>query len=554
MITHIRIQNLRSLVDTGFIEIKPLTILLGANSSGKSTFLRSFPLFTQSVNKSLREPISWFDDAYVDFGDFDTAKSQMAKDGEGIKFLYKINTPLSVAPKLFIMGDRIDRYQNANPYLVMPKSTIAISFMKDNKGTFVNNITIEKGDMNVVLKFVDRNSVDFLVNSEPIFENAKWKWFHGSRRKLIPEFEPQIKQEIIYTIENMIEEYAYECICRYCSKKLKHIDRLEKIIYNWSSIKEEFLCFLTDVKGLATLQNNAKSWTINSKGFKEIYNALALYHTITNLDNFDEELKSMYGNCSYIAPMRAAANRYYRTQGLQVRDVDPYGKNLQEFISSLSGNREKSYRIFTNKVLGLEVLVRNNAGHQQIVLSKNGKEVNLADVGFGYSQILPIVTKLWHSNYVNMDDKRSNYTMRTNIVDTLLIEQPELHLHPAMQARTADIMMLILNEIDAMNEQRRNNKNNKNRFWFFMSHLSKMIVETHSQAMINRIGRRIRDNQFSSDNVSILLFEKDAKTGVTNIRKIEFNDKGQLTNWPYGFFEPTDDYDILFDRQSQNKG
>lgn len=103
MITHIRIQNLRSLLDTGFIEIKPLTILLGANSSGKSTFLRSFPLFTQSVSKSLREPISWFDDAYVDFGDYDTAKSKLAPEGEGIMFSYKIQTPLCVQPRYYFL-------------------------------------------------------------------------------------------------------------------------------------------------------------------------------------------------------------------------------------------------------------------------------------------------------------------------------------------------------------------------------------------------------------------------------------------------------------------
>ena len=84
MISHIRIQNLRSLVDTGFIAIKPLTILLGANSSGKSTFLRSFPLFKQSVEKELREPISWFDDSLVDFGDFETAKSKIAPEEDGI--------------------------------------------------------------------------------------------------------------------------------------------------------------------------------------------------------------------------------------------------------------------------------------------------------------------------------------------------------------------------------------------------------------------------------------------------------------------------------------
>jgi AAA15 family ATPase/GTPase len=40
----IRLKNLRSLEDTGFIDLKPITFLLGSNSSGKSTFLRSLPL------------------------------------------------------------------------------------------------------------------------------------------------------------------------------------------------------------------------------------------------------------------------------------------------------------------------------------------------------------------------------------------------------------------------------------------------------------------------------------------------------------------------------
>jgi predicted ATPase len=43
----IRIQNLRCLSDTGFIQIKPITVLLGQNSSGKSTFLRVLPLLKQ---------------------------------------------------------------------------------------------------------------------------------------------------------------------------------------------------------------------------------------------------------------------------------------------------------------------------------------------------------------------------------------------------------------------------------------------------------------------------------------------------------------------------
>ena len=92
MIKFIRIENLRSLKDTGFVELRPLTLLLGANSSGKSTFLRSFPLFTQSVNKKLRGALSWFDDSLVDFGDYETAiNNQAKKNGEKIRFSYKIS-------------------------------------------------------------------------------------------------------------------------------------------------------------------------------------------------------------------------------------------------------------------------------------------------------------------------------------------------------------------------------------------------------------------------------------------------------------------------------
>ena len=80
MITDFRIQNLRSIKDSGEIRLKPIMILLGANSSGKSTFLRSFPLFTQSVDKKLRGPIAWFDTSFVDFGDFKTAKNRFAEE------------------------------------------------------------------------------------------------------------------------------------------------------------------------------------------------------------------------------------------------------------------------------------------------------------------------------------------------------------------------------------------------------------------------------------------------------------------------------------------
>lgn len=552
MITHIRIQNLRSLVDTGFIEIKPLTILLGANSSGKSTFLRSFPLFTQSVSKSLREPISWFDDAYVDFGDFDTAKSKMSNEDDGIVVSYKIKSPFYLSPEYYFLGRRNPEYIITNPDLIIPGSEVSLSFVKDKHGTFINRVSIKNKNIAIDFKIKDREAiVEMYVNGESVMEDSKWKWHHGSKRSLIPEFESQRKtDEIYYRVETWIYDNAFAVLYKYCTKQLRKIERLWPIIRNWTEDKIAFLDTLQKVR-IATLKNRAKTWTIESEEFKEVYNNLALFYAIRNLGVIDDEIKSMYTSCSYIAPVRAAANRYYRTQGLQVRDVDPYGKNLQEFISSLSGNREKSYRDFTKRVLGLQVMVQNKAGHQQIILKNEYRENNMTDVGFGYSQILPIITKLWYSRYRLLDDKNNFYYKKNYVSDIMLIEQPELHLHPAMQARIADIMMLVLNDIDInVNEQQEQD----DLFLLRQKYSSSLIVETHSQAMINRIGKRIREKRFSADNVSILLFEKDQETGVTSIRPITYNENGQLTNWPYGFFEPTDDYDILFDRQSQNKG
>lgn len=68
----IRLRNLRSLIDTGTVYVKPITLLVGKNNSGKSTFLRAFPLIRQSAETQKTCPIVWYG-RYVDFGSFSEA-------------------------------------------------------------------------------------------------------------------------------------------------------------------------------------------------------------------------------------------------------------------------------------------------------------------------------------------------------------------------------------------------------------------------------------------------------------------------------------------------
>ena len=105
----------------------------------------------------------------------------------------------------------------------------------------------------------------------------------------------------------------------------------------------------------------------------------------------------------------------------------------------------------------------------------------------------------------------------------IAIEQPELHLHPAMQASVADAF------IEAT-KKAKGERDEKLRF----------IIETHSQSILNRIGRRIREGKINASDVNVIMFNKTFDMKNTEVQQISFNDKGQLEKWPYGFFDPKD--------------
>lgn len=102
MINSIGIKNFRSLKELkidgkNFIELKPITLLLGKNSSGKSSFLRIFPLLKQSVTSRTRGALALFGDE-VDFGDFATTISSDAENDEKGPFI-EFHFTGEIAPK-----------------------------------------------------------------------------------------------------------------------------------------------------------------------------------------------------------------------------------------------------------------------------------------------------------------------------------------------------------------------------------------------------------------------------------------------------------------------
>lgn len=514
MLNAIRIQNLRSIQDSKYIDLKSLNILVGANSSGKSTFLRSFPLLSQSINKSLRGPVSWFDVASVDFGDYLTAKNKFVSEKETIRFSFELDMVRRRRMNVGFRNSYIIHYYNICNLTKGANSNIrvTISLNNDVKGTFIDRIILDLKDFIIDMSVDNRNSsVKILINGKIDMANygVKNKWSFTTNHGLMPVFIGKDNEDFQAQTLNI----AVNKLNQFCDRRLKKQVRIESLFNLSDNSKESLLKSIKNTE-IISLQKKTADWDIYNETFQEVYYLWITSQIPLLLWVIDEELKEFYRDCSYIAPSRAEASRYYRNQGLQVKDVDAYGRNLQEFISSLTDKQYESYSSFTQGILGISIGVANTTGHQSIYLqNKNGK-FNLADVGFGYSQILPIITKLWY-----ITQKK---TYEEDAKRCVVIEQPELHLHPAMQAKIADafIKTIIIgkeNNIDI-----------------------KLFIETHSQSLINRIGRRISEKVLGEDEISLIIFEKDKEEKNSIITQTYYKANGQIKNWPYGFFDPID--------------
>ncbi|MFC1452076.1 AAA family ATPase [Verrucomicrobiota bacterium] len=148
-----------------------------------------------------------------------------------------------------------------------------------------------------------------------------------------------------------------------------------------------------------------------------------------------------------------------------------------------------------------------------LVDMRKGTEVSHRDVGIGISQVLPVLVQAYAS-------KQSLIAM----------EQPEIHLHPALQAELGDVFIE-----SALGD-------NRNRF----------VLETHSEHLILRILRRIRETSANKNNSTpaitpddIALLYVDPDGDGARIMDLRTDKRGRLMDrCPGGFFE--EDFEELF--------
>ena len=126
---------------------------------------------------------------------------------------------------------------------------------------------------------------------------------------------------------------------------------------------------------------------------------------------------------------------------------------------------------------------------------KGGPEVRLTDVGFGVSQVLPVLILCYSAPEGSI----------------LILEQPEAHLHPSAQSELGDVLVDVV----------------KNRN-------VQIILESHSAFMLHRLQRRIAEEQISETDTALYFCQ--INDGTSEIERLKLDEYGNISNWPQNFF------------------
>jgi predicted ATPase len=443
----LEIENFKCFKKKQDISFEKITLLTGANSSGKSSILHAILGLIQS--------------------------------GE---FPYKFSTN----GKFVNMGDFEQVVYNHSENNIK----LSLSFKETgNKVEDIFKLDTEWG----------KDNTTFL----PILENLKFScrgtdlYLKKSADKYLLDYKYNHKEDPEYTPEKAIEfkKNFYE---KFHTDPIKH---------KFSS-KKELQKQITRIKKLGSSifkSVHIKSHPIlNLETISEETESLCNLNLDFTIDGLIKNISSGYlRSINAISSFRHHPDRTYLEQSKDRLKIDKFGEGyLDQILLWERKNQSKFDELnLIMKDLGLLESISSNrikGGRYEVqVATSNSKIKNsLFDVGFGISQFLPIIV--------------ADLQLGDN--STLFVAEPEIHLHPNVQAKFVDFL---LDQI---------NKKNKN-----------YVLETHSEYLLNRLRLRVVMGKIKESDVAIYYLDNNGKDAT--IHKLLFNKKGQIIGAPKSFFD-----------------
>ena len=231
------------------------------------------------------------------------------------------------------------------------------------------------------------------------------------------------------------------------------------------------------------------------------------------------EMRSIFETRTYAsAPVRSKPRRTY-DPARPTRD--PEGDYIPMYFADAYFQNKRQWNALKNALeafgkhsglfdeISVEPLGRKDTGPFQVQIRKFGKRAkgpqrNLIDVGYGVSQVLPVITEL-----LRRDVRRDEAMKRPR--PQFLLQQPEVHLHPSAQAALGTLFCQLAGQY------------------------RQLIIETHSDHLIDRVRMDVRDSatNLRPEDVSILFFERGDLD--VRIHSLRLDREGNVLNAPQSY-------------------
>ena len=472
MITTLRLRNFKSFKDTGPIALKPITVLAGANSAGKSSILQSLLLLKQTLEAPPNIDLS-LDGKYLQYSQFNDLvfrKPPLRQCNVMFQFGIELSMPSDVVPRYFPSVEvNADDVSDESKSL---STTIALTFRSR-----------KKEDRNVVVlhAFDIQNTLDThrgpRLSGSLTSGSDKYRVKRTGHGIELPEHYKGLKISSVSGRHFIPSHLIFDDDDG--ESRPFHIARLNPIF----------------TRPLHALENDLER------------------------------------NLSYLGPLRERPKRAYLHSGNPATQIGESGEYAAQILwlerdtkvrYAATIDQEPEEIALIDAVndafrrLGLQHVVDVSSVRSimyQILFGLTApglrRSVTMADVGFGVSQLLPILM----------------LGLRASPQSLLLFEQPEIHLHPRLQANLADFFLAL-----AADGKR-------------------IVIETHSDHFINRLRRRIAEDQSDSlrELVNILFVHAPEGDVGSAIEPLSVDRFGVIENWPPGFLpEAADEASAIF--------
>ena len=580
------IKNFKPIVDSGELQLAPVTILAGRNSSGKSSLLQSILMISQTLGSRLLDRPLLLNERFVQLGTFENVLSEKASSESiniGLELwfeegTYSWTTAYSVMANVSFVSSNssTDRSASATSTILIGQIQLDVIFnayqlafnFEDPDNPRKENLKIDfqakflkHDEKQEFLKNVKESFYDILTDtsnysghlnySQSTFAEDSYLvgFAHFLPERFIKKFniveqrQIDIEQDLseLFQLSRRsnfrtsdpfeisladISDDLFEEIAEFCQQMdistvftgetLGDLASWYKSI-QWVS-ESERIAFGQELQGIVI--PHLLSDIYKDDDITEYSEGLAETTPLSLFERINEQITHFFANfIRYLGPLRSdpgtvqqqfaptgeldnvgtkgeyAAMVYHANKNTRIDWYNPQTRQIENAVLSLGLDTWAQYLKIAEHISTEEAGAIGITW--QIIPGEGRKPRLLPEVGVGISQILPILVM----------------GLLSPANSLLIIEQPELHLHPFVQARLGD-------------------------FFMGLAKCKKQcIIETHSENLVSQLRLHIvQAGGLEKSDCMIYFVDQDEK-GAAKFEKIDISPNGNILNWPEGFFD-----------------